>query len=49
MRLAKATSAFLVVMTASGFSLWLLPFSVPNQILVFLHTLVGIVSFLPVS
>ena len=49
MRLAMATSAFLVVMTVSGLSLWLLPFSVPIQILVFVHTLVGVVFFLPVS
>jgi hypothetical protein len=48
-RLAVATSVFLLVMTASGLSLWLLPFSVSNQILVFLHTLLGVVFFLPVS
>jgi len=49
LRLAIATSAFLVVMTLSGLSLWLLPFSIPNQILVFVHTLLGVVLFLPVS
>ena len=49
MRLAMATSAFLVVMTVSGLSLWLLPFSIPNQILVFVHTLLGVIFFLPVS
>jgi hypothetical protein len=48
-RLAVATSAFLVVMTVSGLSLWLLPFSIPNQILVFVHTLLGLLFFLPVS
>ncbi len=47
--LARATSAFLVVMSLSGLSIWALPFSVPNQFLVFAHTLVGVVLFLPVS
>ena len=47
--LARATSAFLVGMTLSGLSLWLLPFSVPNQVLVLVHTLAGAVLFLPVS
>ena len=49
MRLAVATSVFLVVMTVSGLSLWLLPFSIPNQILVFVHTLLGLLFFLPIS
>ncbi len=49
LRLAAATSAFLVVMAVSGLSLWLLPFSIPNQILVFVHTLLGVLFFLPVS
>jgi hypothetical protein len=47
--LAQATSAFLVGMTLSGLSLWVLPFSVPNQFLVLAHTLAGVVLFLPVS
>jgi hypothetical protein len=47
--LAKATSAFLVGMTLSGLSVWLLPFSVPNQILVLVHTLSGVLLLLPVS
>jgi hypothetical protein len=47
--LARATSAFLLGMTLSGLSLWILPFSVPNQLLVFVHTLAGVVLFLPVS
>jgi hypothetical protein len=49
MRLAQATSAFLIVMTLTGLSLWLLPFSVPNQILVFVHTLLGVIFFVPIS
>jgi hypothetical protein len=49
MALARATSAFVVGMTLSGLSVWLLPFSIGNQILVFLHTMVGVVLFLPVS
>jgi hypothetical protein len=47
--LARATSAFLLGMTLSGLSLWLLPFSVPNQILVLVHTLAGVLLFLPMS
>lgn len=47
--LARATSVFLVAMSFSGISIWALPFSVPNQFLVFAHTLVGLVFFLPVS
>jgi hypothetical protein len=49
LRLARATSAFLLGMTLSGLSLWLLPFSVPNQILVLAHTILGVALFLPVS
>ncbi len=49
LQLATATSAYLLFMTLSGLSLWLLPFSVPSQILVFVHTVVGVVLFLPVS
>ncbi len=40
--LAISTSAFLAFETLSGLSIWLLPFSVPNQILVFVHTLLGV-------
>ncbi len=47
--LARATSAFVLGMTLSGLSLWALPFSVPNQILVLVHTLAGVVLLLPVS
>ncbi|HSD27540.1 MAG TPA: hypothetical protein VLL75_09555, partial [Vicinamibacteria bacterium] len=47
--LAVATSACLVFLTLSGLSVWLLPFSVANQVLVFLHTAVGLAVTLPVS
>jgi hypothetical protein len=36
-------------MTLSGLAIWLLPFSVPNQILVLAHTLSGVLLLLPVS
>ena len=49
LRLAVATSAFLLVMTLSGLALWLLPFTISTQVLVFVHTLLGVVFFLPVS
>jgi len=44
---AITTSASLLFLTVSGFSIWLLPFSVPNQVLVFLHTLAGIAFLVP--
>ncbi|HSF14713.1 MAG TPA: multiheme c-type cytochrome [Vicinamibacteria bacterium] len=47
--LAKATSVFVVAMTLSGLSIWVLPFSRSNQMIVFAHTLLGVVFFLPVS
>ncbi len=45
--LAISTSAFLAFETLSGLSVWLLPFNVPNQLLVFLHTLLGVVFLVP--
>jgi hypothetical protein len=48
-RLAIATSSYIVVMSLTGLSIWLLPFSVANQIQVMVHTLVGVVMLLPVS
>ncbi len=44
--LAVATSVFMFFMTLSGLSIWLLPFSVANQVVVYLHTLVGVGFFL---
>ena len=48
-RLAVLTSAALVFLTLSGLSFWLLPFGVANQILVLLHTVVGLAVVLPVA
>ena len=48
-RLAIATSTFIVVMALTGLSMWLLPFSVLNQIQVMVHTTIGVVLLLPVS
>jgi len=45
--LAIWTSAFLLFETLSGLSIWLLPFSIPNQIMVIAHTLVGVVFLIP--
>jgi hypothetical protein len=47
--LAKATSVFVSGMTLSGLAIWLLPFSVPSQILVLAHALSGVLLLLPVS
>jgi hypothetical protein len=47
--LARATSVFILGMAVSGLSIWLLPFSVGNQVLVLIHTLLGVVLLLPVS
>jgi hypothetical protein len=49
MALAQATSVFVIGMALSGISIWLLPFGVPNQVLVLAHTVVGVVMLLPVS
>jgi|TARA_Y100000310_G_scaffold169203_1_gene169226 hypothetical protein len=46
-RLAIFVFGLLLFEAFSGLSIWLLPFSVPNQILVILHTLVGILFLLP--
>jgi hypothetical protein len=47
-RFAALTLAWLVFETASGLSIYLLPFSVPNQWLVVLHTAAGLVLLAPV-
>ena len=49
LRLAIATSAFVLIMTLSGLSIWLLPFSLPNQVLVFVHTVLGVALLAPVT
>jgi hypothetical protein len=48
-RVAVATSACLAFLTLSGLSVWLLPFSVTNQVLVFLHTAVGLAVAIPMT
>jgi cytochrome c554/c'-like protein len=47
--LAIAAAGFSLFAALSGLSIWLLPFSVPNQVTVFLHTLVGLAFLLPVG
>lgn len=46
-RLSIFVAGILVFETLSGFSIWLLPFGVPNQILVLLHTLGGLAFLAP--
>ena len=46
-RLAIFITGLLLFETLTGLSIWLLPFSVPNQLAVLLHALGGIVFLLP--
>jgi hypothetical protein len=46
-RLLLCVSALLVFETLTGLSMYLLPFSVPNQVAVLLHTLIGLVFVVP--
>ena len=46
-RLLLTTGILLLAETLTGFSIWLLPFSISNQAMVLLHTIVGIVSLVP--
>jgi hypothetical protein len=46
-RLAIVVSGLLLFETLSGLSIWLLPFSVPNQLLVLLHTVGGLLFLVP--
>ncbi|HMB69653.1 MAG TPA: hypothetical protein VKU85_10080, partial [bacterium] len=46
-RLAIFVSGLLAFETLSGLSIWLLPFSVPNQFLVLAHTAAGILFLVP--
>jgi hypothetical protein len=48
-RFGALTLAWLLFETASGLSVYLLPFSVPNQWLVVLHTASGLAFLLPVA
>ena len=47
MSLAVATSASLAFLGLSGLSIWLLPFSVANQVLVLAHTVLGAFLLVP--
>ncbi len=43
------TSGFLLFETITGLSIWLLGFGEPNQMMVLLHTIVGLVCLLPLA
>lgn len=45
--LAIIAAGFLLFSTLSGLSIWLLPFNVPNQVMVLIHTLAGLVFLVP--
>ena len=45
--LAIIAAGFLLFSTLSGLSIWLLPFNVPNQVMVLVHTLAGVVFLVP--
>jgi len=45
--LAIIAAGFLLFSTLSGLSIWLLPFNVPNQVMVVVHTLAGLVFLVP--
>jgi hypothetical protein len=46
--LLRAVTGLLLFESVTGFAIWLLPFSVPNQMTVLFHTAAGIVFVLPV-
>ena len=46
-RLLVAVSGLLLFETLTGLSILLLPFSIPNQVMVLLHTAIGMVSLVP--
>ena len=45
--LAILVGGFLAFLTLSGLSIWLLPFNVPNQVMVFIHTIAGVLLVIP--
>lgn len=47
-RFAALTLAWLAAETLTGLGVWLLPFSVPTQWMVVVHTVVGVVFLLPI-
>jgi len=46
-RLLACVAGLLVFETVTGLTIWLLPFSVPNQVAVLLHTAIGLVFVVP--
>ncbi|MCH8327491.1 MAG: hypothetical protein IID15_03080 [Candidatus Marinimicrobia bacterium] len=48
-RLVIAATGFLIFETLSGLSILLLPFSISNQVIVLVHTLVGLVFIIPAA
>jgi hypothetical protein len=46
-KLLHAVSGLLVFETLTGLSIYLLPFSVPNQVMVLVHTVIGFVFIVP--
>ena len=48
-RLAIVVAGFLAFSVLSGLAIWLLPFSVPNQVTVILHTVIGLGFIGPVG
>ena len=46
-RLLYLVAALLLFETLTGLAIWLLPFSISNQVIVLLHTVVGIVFLVP--
>lgn len=46
-RLAIIVAGFLAFSTLSGLSIWLLPFSVTNQVMVIAHTALGLIFLIP--
>jgi hypothetical protein len=46
-KLAAWTAGFLIFETLTGLSIWLLPFSLANQVMVLVHTGVGLVFLIP--
>ena len=46
-RLATLVSGLLLFETVSGLAIWLLPFSVPSQVLVLVHTVAGLLFLAP--
>jgi Cytochrome c554 and c-prime len=45
--LAILVAGFLAFLTLSGLSIWLLPFNLPNQVMVFAHTIAGVALLIP--